>query len=101
MASPADHLPPVLQHGFRPFFLLGALWAAVALGLWLAILAGVLALPSALDPIAWHRHEMLFGYLPAIVAGFLLTAIPNWTGRLPVRGPSLTGLDAVTGLRRT
>jgi uncharacterized protein involved in response to NO len=92
MARPADHLPPVLQHGFRPFFLLGALWAAVALGLWLAILAGVLALPSALDPIAWHRHEMLFGYLPAIVAGFLLTAIPNWTGRLPVRGPSLAGL---------
>jgi uncharacterized protein involved in response to NO len=64
----------------------------VALGLWLATLGGVLTLPSALDPIAWHRHEMLFGYLPAIVAGFLLTAIPNWTGRLPVRGPSLAGL---------
>src|SRR5215218_10275253 len=61
-------LPPVLQHGFRPFFFLGALWAALALFLWLGSLAGAVTLPTAMDPAAWHRHEMLFGYLGAIVA---------------------------------
>lgn len=100
MARPAEHLSPVLQHGFRPFFLLGALWAAAALGLWLAALAGALALPSALEPVAWHRHEMLFGYLAAIVAAFLLTAVPNWTGRLPVRGAPLAGLVVLWCLAR-
>src|SRR5919206_347122 len=78
MARPADRLPPVLQHGFRPFFLLGALWAAAALGLWLAALAGALALPSAFDPVAWHRHEMLFGSLAAreIAAGVNRRKLP-------------------------
>src|SRR5205085_1427910 len=75
-----------------PFFLLGALWAAAALALWLAMLAGAFTLPSSFEPVAWHRHEMLFGYLAAIVAAFLLTAVPNWTGRLPVRGAPLAGL---------
>lgn len=83
--------PAVLQHGFRPFFLLGALWAALALALWLAALQG-LTLPTALDPLAWHRHEMLFGYLAAVIAAFLFTAVPNWTGRLPVRGRPLLAL---------
>jgi uncharacterized protein involved in response to NO len=80
---------PVLQHGFRPFFLLGALWAALALSLWLAALAAGLDLPTAMEPLAWHRHELLFGYLGAIVAAFLFTAIPNWTARKPVRGRPL------------
>jgi uncharacterized protein involved in response to NO len=93
-------MPPVLQHGFRPFFLLGALWAALALFLWLGTLAGAVALPTAMDPAAWHRHEMLFGYLAAIVAAFLLTAVPNWTGRLPVRGAPLAGLVALWALGR-
>jgi uncharacterized protein involved in response to NO len=84
--------PPILQHGFRPFFLLGALWAALALFLWLAALAAGLDLPTAMEPLAWHRHELLFGYVGAIVAAFLLTAIPNWTGRKPVRGRPLLGL---------
>lgn len=86
-----ERLPPVLQHGFRPFFWLGALWAAGGLALWLAVLGGSM-LPIAMDPLAWHRHEMLFGYLAAIVAAFLLTAVPNWTGRLPVRGSPLAVL---------
>src|SRR5215217_5751687 len=89
MARPADHLPPVLQHGFRPFFLLGALWAALALSLGLAALAAGLDLRTAMEPLAWHRHELLFGYLGAIIAAFLFTAIPNWTGRKPVRGRPL------------
>jgi uncharacterized protein involved in response to NO len=78
--------PPVLRGGFRPFFLACALWAIVALPIWLLTLLGGFELPSAMDPLTWHRHEMLFGFVGAAVAGFLLTAIPNWTGRLPIAG---------------
>jgi len=85
-------LPPVLRAGFRPFFFLGALWAIVVVALWVAAMAGTVTLPTLIDPLAWHRHEMLFGYLSAVIAGFLLTAIPNWTGRLPVAGPALAAL---------
>lgn len=85
-------LPPFWQHGFRPLFLAGAGFAAGAMLVWPFVLAGRLDLPTGLDPVAWHRHEMLFGWLPAIVAAFLLTAIPNWTGRLPVRGGRLAAL---------
>lgn len=84
--------PPFLRGGFRPFFFGGAAWAVVALVLWLLSLLGGLTLPSVLDPLAWHRHEMLFGFVGAIVAGFLLTAIPNWTGRLPIAGLPLAAL---------
>lgn len=84
--------PAVLRGGFRPFFLGGAFWAVAALALWLAALAGMLELPSRFDPLAWHRHEMLFGFVGAVVAGFLLTAIPNWTGRLPIAGAPLAAL---------
>jgi len=87
--------PPLLREGFRPFFLLGAIWAVVALGLWLGFLAGLIDRLSAMDPIAWHQHEMMFGFASAIITGFLLTAIPNWTGRLPVRGWPLAGLAAL------
>ncbi|PLK22782.1 short-chain dehydrogenase [Porphyrobacter sp. TH134] len=86
--------PALLSFGFRPFFLLGALWAALAMALWVAMLAGELTLPTAFDPVSWHAHEFLFGYLGAIIAGFLLTAVPNWTGRLPVTGWPLAGLVA-------
>lgn len=85
-------LPPFLRGGFRPFFLGGALWALVVVGLWVCALSGALSLPTAFDPLAWHRHEMLFGYLGAVIAGFLLTAIPNWTGRPPLAGGRLAGL---------
>jgi uncharacterized protein involved in response to NO len=81
--------PAVLSAGFRPFFLCAALWAAVAVPVWLALLAGEVGLPSALPPAIWHAHEMVFGYAAAVVAGFLLTAIPNWTGRMPLQGGPL------------
>jgi uncharacterized protein involved in response to NO len=87
--------PAILSYGFRPFFLAAALWAAMAVGLWLPLLAGSIRLPTGLSPIHWHVHELLFGYVPAVIAGFLLTAVPNWTGRLPVVGPPLAGLFAV------
>ncbi len=84
------HIGPALfSAGFRPFFLLSALWAAVAVPLWLALFAGRIQVPSALAPIVWHVHEMIFGFGGATVAGFLLTAIPNWTGRMPIQGRPL------------
>ncbi len=78
--------PVFLTQGFRPFFLAAGLWAAAALMLWMVMLATGTALPSRFDPLSWHIHEMLFGFVMAAVAGFLLTAIPNWTKRLPIRG---------------
>ena len=81
-----------LERGFRPFFLAGALWSVVALAAWLAILTGRLDLPTGMAPLDWHVHEMLYGYAVAVIAGFLLTAIPNWTGRPPVGGVPLAGL---------
>jgi uncharacterized protein involved in response to NO len=87
--------PAVLGAGFRPFFFLGALWAALAVPLWLAVFDGLLPLPTAFDPMTWHGHEMLFGFAQAAVAGFLLTAIPNWTGRMPIQGWALGVLAAL------
>lgn len=87
--------PAFLRGAFRPFFLAGACWAVIAIGVWLLALAGMIQLPSSFDPLAWHRHEMLFGFVGAVVAGFLLTAIPNWTGRLPIAGAPLAALVVV------
>lgn len=78
--------PAVLSLGFRPFFLAGALWAIVAVMLWMPQYFGELTLNMAFQPLDWHAHEALFGYVAAIVTGFLLTAVPNWTGRLPLNG---------------
>ena len=84
--------PTILSAGFRPFFLLSALWSAVAIPLWLMFFTGDAAVPTALPPTVWHVHEMVFGFGAATVAGFLLTAIPNWTGRMPLQGGSLAFL---------
>lgn len=78
--------PALLSRGFRPFFLLSALFAAAAIPAWLAIWTGRLALAGPFGPVDWHIHEMLFGYTSAVVAGFLFTAIPNWSGRMPRQG---------------
>jgi uncharacterized protein involved in response to NO len=86
--------PAILSYGFRPFFLLGAVQAALAVVLWVCALAGVFEIPTALAPLDWHVHEMLYGYVVAVVAGFLLTAVPNWTGRLPIQGLPLLALVA-------
>ncbi len=83
------HYPAILSYGFRPFFLMGALQAGLAILFWLPLFYGRLETSSLFAPVDWHVHEMLFGYLPAIMTGFLLTAIPNWTGRLPVQGVPL------------
>jgi len=84
--------PVLLSYGFRPFFLLGSIWAGIEVLAWLPIFYGDLSVATAFSPRDWHVHELLFGYLPAIIAGFLLTAIPNWTGRLPLQGAPLAVL---------
>ena len=78
--------PTLLSQGFRPFFLAAAIWAGIALAIWITMLTTGLTLPTRFDPLDWHIHEMLFGFVPAAVAGFLLTAISQWTGRRPVSG---------------
>ena len=78
--------PAILQHSFRPFFMAAGVWAMLAVPFWLLSYQGVLVLPAGFDGLLWHQHEMLFGFAGAAIAGFILTAIPNWTGRLPVSG---------------
>lgn len=87
--------PALLTYGFRPFFLFGAIYAGLTILAWLPMFYGELEVASVFAPVDWHVHELLYGFLPAIVAGFLLTAIPNWTGRLPIQGTPLLVLFAV------
>ncbi|MCB9708450.1 MAG: NnrS family protein [Myxococcales bacterium] len=86
---------PLLTGPFRPFFLLAGMLALVLVPLWLHVYGGIVVAPSHLGPIGWHAHEMLFGYTSAVIAGFLLTAAANWTGRPTVRPWSLLGLVLV------
>ena len=81
--------PAFLSYGFRPFFLGAALFTGLAVLAWIAIFAGRVSVDFLYSPREWHVHEMLFGYLPALIAGFLLTAMPNWTDRMPLRGAPL------------
>jgi uncharacterized protein involved in response to NO len=74
------HGTALFNLGFRPFYLLAALLATLALPLWLAQYFGLLALPAPYAPMAWHAHEMVFGFAVAVIAGFLFTAARNWTG---------------------
>jgi uncharacterized protein involved in response to NO len=87
--------PALLSYGFRPFFLGGALYAAAAMLVWLPQYTGALSLPGEFAPLVWHAHEMIFGFIPAVIAGFLMTAVPNWTGRMPLQGPPLLALVIV------
>lgn len=84
--------PTIFSLGFRPFFFGAGLWAAIAMTLWVLSLAVGFELPSHLSGIDWHLHEFVFGYTSAVIAGFLLTAVPNWTGRMPVMGWPVAGL---------
>ena len=84
----------VFSAGHRPFFLLAAAWSAIAMPAWLAAYIHGYA-PRALPAMTWHAHEMIYGYALAAVAGFALTAIPNWTGRFPARGNGLAALAAL------
>lgn len=82
----------ILTIGFRPFFLLGALSAALLILIWILFLRGMTDLPAGLHPLIWHGREMLFGFIGAIIVGFVLTAAGNWTGRTTTRPWQLLGL---------
>src|SRR5688572_6422173 len=82
----------LLSSGFRPFFFLAAAWAALGVPVWLTAYVHGYAPRADLPAMFWHAHEMVYGFGFAAVAGFMLTAIPNWTGRLPVRGSALAAL---------
>ncbi|WP_374332264.1 NnrS family protein [Aestuariivirga sp.] len=92
--------PQILGYGFRPFFLGAAVFAAFAMIAWIGALSGLWTIPSAFGPVEWHVHEFLWGYLSAVTAGFMLTAVPNWTGRLPIVGVPLAALWATWALGR-
>lgn len=81
--------PAFFSYGFRPLFLGAALFAAVAVPVWILLLTGAGDSDFFSAARQWHVHEMVFGFLPAVIIGFLLTAIPNWTGRTPIRGREL------------
>lgn len=82
----------LLALGFRPFYLLAAILALTFVPLWIAVLQGVLHLPTGLPPLLWHAHEMVFGFAMAVIAGFLFTAVRNWTGLATPTGLPLGAL---------
>lgn len=95
----------LFSYGFRPLFLAAGLFAVLIVPLWMVVWSGYVLIGGPFTPVDWHIHEMLFGYTSAVMAGFLFTAIPNWTGRMPTRGWPLmvlavlwlAGRFAVTG----
>jgi uncharacterized protein involved in response to NO len=87
--------PALLSYGFRPFFLFGSIYAGLAILSWLPIFYGDVSVATTFIPLDWHIHEMIYGYVAAVMTGFLLTAIPNWTGRLPIQGAPLLFLVAL------
>ena len=89
-----------LSYGFRPFFLFAGAYAVLAMAAWMAWFGLAQALGTDFPPLLWHAHEMLFGYTAAVLAGFLLTAAPSWTGTEPVRGGPLALLAGVWVLGR-
>ncbi|AXM94473.1 NnrS family protein [Pseudomonas plecoglossicida] len=97
----AMNTPPLLRLGFRPFFLLGSLLAALAIPLWITAFQGLHALQQPMGGwLAWHRHELVFGFAGAIIVGFLLTAVQTWTGRPSLSGKPLALLVAMWVLSR-
>lgn len=91
----ALRIPPIFRLAFRPFFILGSVIAVIGIVLWIMALSNMLSLQPSGGWLAWHRHELVFGFAGAIVAGFLLTAVHSWTGL-----PSLSGwsLALLTGI---
>jgi uncharacterized protein involved in response to NO len=92
---PAHHGLAFFSYGFRPFFLGAATFAGLAVPTWILTLAGVGDSDFLYPARDWHVHEMIFGFLPGVITGFLLTAIPNWSDRPPIRGHTLMLLFAL------
>lgn len=104
MVAAADAMPervkPFWAVAFRPFFLAVGLWGVLAVAVWIVLLISGGSLPSRFDALGWHVHAMLFGFVFAAIAGFLLTAVANWTGRPPVGGMPLMALATLWLLGR-
>src|SRR3954467_7937932 len=98
--APAPRAFSLFERGFRPFFLLAAAFGACAVPLWLLALYGGLQPGGSFGSMQWHAHEMLFGFTTAVIAGFLLTAITNWTGRRTATGAALGALGVLWLLGR-
>jgi uncharacterized protein involved in response to NO len=93
-------MPVLFVLGFRPFFLLSGLFAILSIALWVPTFVGWLPLNSYYGQIGWHSHEMIFGYTAAVIAGFLLTAVRNWTEMATAQGWSLAALTLIWCLAR-
>ena len=91
-SNPSYQGSAFFSYGFRPFFFCTALFAAIAVPAWVMILFEGVGVGWHHLSRQWHVHEMVFGFLPGVITGFLLTAIPNWTGNQPVKGIPLIGL---------
>ena len=91
-SAPSARGMPLLRLGFRPFYLCAALFAALAVPLWVAAFFGQVAFKPSAPAILWHAHEMLFGFATTVIIGFLLTAVKAWTGLDTLRGPALGAL---------
>lgn len=98
--SREQSLMPLLRQAFRPMFLLGALFSVIAMVLWGMMLSGHLVLNVYANVMFWHQHEMIFGFVAAIIVGFLLTAVQNWTGARATHGTPLLILALVWMLGR-
>ena len=92
---PGDSARAWLALGFRPFYLLAALFAASSVPVWIAQFFGMLPQAGFVTPMAWHTHEMVFGFAVAVIAGFLFTAVPNWTGLPTPTGRTLGALASL------
>ncbi|MEJ2143333.1 MAG: NnrS family protein, partial [Gammaproteobacteria bacterium] len=91
----------LFELGFRPFFSVAGLFAVIGMLLWMNLYFSFMQSPiPSLEPVIWHAHEMIFGYAMAVVAGFLLTAVGNWTGIPTWRGKNLATLLALWFLAR-
>ena len=88
-------IPPVLRLGFRPFFLSAGIFSAILLAIWLYSFSTAFSPSPNYSPVLWHAHEMIFGYTAAVIGGFLLTAVKNWTGIKTIRGYWLAELVTV------
>lgn len=100
--EPQRSSPTFLQLGFRPFFLFAGVFAIFSMAVWLIFYHFPTAVPDPLllAPLTWHAHEMIYGYTFAVVAGFLLTAVKNWTNIQTLHGKALLGLLTLWCLAR-
>lgn len=90
-----DALAPLLRQAFRPMFLFGAVFSVLAMTIWGLVLSGSISLNPYANVVFWHQHEMLFGFVAAIIVGFLLTAVQNWTGVRATHGYPLLWLTLI------